>query len=178
MIIRKGEPQTTVESDGPDHTLESRRISDAGGLTQFGTYIHTLQPGACSSSRHWHECEDEMLYMLAGEATVVENDGEHILGPGDAACWPAGVANAHQVLNRSDAPCSYLICGTRGPRDVTRYPDIGRILTVEGTDWRLEEADGTRVDGGYWNEQERRCSSCDALLERSDPSEVCPACHS
>ena len=56
-------------------------MSEAGGLTQFGAYLHTLQPGAQSSDRHWHEGEDEFLYMLAGEATVIEDDGEHLLVP-------------------------------------------------------------------------------------------------
>src|SRR5262247_3694634 len=103
MIIRKDQPQ---DDQGTEHraerygAFESLRYSQVGGLTQFGAYVETLQPGSRSAERHWHEQEDEFLYLLAGEATVIEVDGAHLLRPGDAACWPAGTANGHQVLNR------------------------------------------------------------------------------
>ena len=122
--------------------MERLLYSDAGGLTQFGAYVETLGPGSRFSERHWHEEEDEFLYVISGEVTVIEDDGEHPLGPGDAACWPAGVENAHRVVNRSGAPCTYLIFGTRIARDVVRYPDSGRVQRdFEDGTWRLERAD-------------------------------------
>ena len=89
-----------------------------------------------------------MLYVLAGEVTIVENDGEHALGPGDGACWPAGVPNAHCAVNRSNAPCTYLILGTRPTHDVCHYPDAGRTLHTEGETWRLVGSDGTLIKSG------------------------------
>jgi uncharacterized cupin superfamily protein len=137
-VIRKDMPE--VENDENQRGMgvsSEAHYSDAGGLTQFGAHVVSLQPGARSSDRHWHEAEDEFLYVLDGEATVVEEDGPHVLGPGDAACWPAGAANAHHVLNRSDAPCSFIVVGTRAVRDVQRYPDLGRTTYVDGKDWRV-----------------------------------------
>ncbi|MBA2693263.1 MAG: cupin domain-containing protein [Rubrobacter sp.] len=129
--------------------LEQLQYSDAGGLTQFGAYVEILQPGAISSNRHYHEEEDEFLYVISGEATVIEDDGPHSLHPGDAACWLAGEANAHQVVNRSEEPCSYLIFGTRMARDIIHYPDSGRVLYDEGGRWRLHSADdGTLLKEG------------------------------
>lgn len=151
MIIRKGKPAVDRGEEwraaefGP---FESLRYSDAGGLTQFGAYVETLQPGARSSDRHWHEKEDEFLYVVAGEATVIEEDGPHVLHPGDAACWPAGAANAHQVMNRSGAPCTYLIVGTRVTHDICHYPDLGKVLHTEGETWRMLRADGSFIKGG------------------------------
>ncbi len=176
MIIRKGSTPITQESDGTENRVEARRISDAGGLTQFGAHVHTLGPHASASNRHWHEEEDELLYMLTGEAIVIEDDGEHVLTAGDAACWPAGAPNAHTVVNRSDAPCTYLICGTRRTNDIVHYPDLGQTLHIEGTDWRIVKADGSLLKEGYWNEERRDCASCGALLERSNPSATCPTC--
>ena len=144
MIIRKGQAPAVPEAEAPaEHYGASERLrySDAGGLTQFGARVETLEPGSRSSERHWHEEEDEFLYVISGEATVVEEDGAHPLGPGDAACWPAGEANAHQVVNRSDAPCTYLIFGTRMAREVIHYPDLGRIGSIEGGAWRLHRTD-------------------------------------
>ena len=132
MIIRKDQGEVdhaTEETSQRYGPSESLHLSDAGGLTEFGAHVQTLQRGSRSSDRHWHEQGDEFLYVISGEATVVENDGAHLLRPGDAACWPAGVANAHQVVNRSDAPCTYLVVGSRGPvQNVTHYPDRGDIL--------------------------------------------------
>jgi hypothetical protein len=34
----------------------------------------------------------------------------------------------HQVVNRSDTPCTYLVFGSRAVPDLTHYPDRGEIL--------------------------------------------------
>jgi uncharacterized cupin superfamily protein len=151
MIIRSGKARlhiATAEQAERHGMYSSARLSEDGGLKQFGAYLETLEPGSRSSERHWHEQEDEFLYVLSGEATVIEDDGEHLLLAGDAACWPAGTANAHHVVNRSRAPCSYLIVGTRASHDVCHYPDCGRTQYTQGETWRLEEADGRIVKSG------------------------------
>ncbi|MEO5939040.1 MAG: cupin domain-containing protein, partial [Sphingomonas sp.] len=56
-----------------------RRLAPAGGVGDFGFSHVTLKPGAWSSQRHWHEGEDEAVIMLAGEAVLVDNDGEHVM---------------------------------------------------------------------------------------------------
>jgi uncharacterized cupin superfamily protein len=146
LIVRRDQLLADGDSGEPPEQLE---YSDAGGLTQYGAYVQTLQPGDGSSERHWHEEEDEFLYVLSGEATVIEDDGPHRLRPGDAACWPASVANAHTVVNRSDAPCTFLIFGTRMARDVVHYPETGKTLYDEDGKWRLlRTEDGSRIDGG------------------------------
>ena len=151
MIVQKKQVQHEPGTENRAErygAFELLRYSEVGGLGQFGAYVETLHPGARSSNRHWHENEDEFLYLLSGEATVIEEDGEHLLQPGDAACWPAGTANGHQVVNRSSVPCTYLIVGTRAPRDVVHYPDDGRILYNEGDRWRLTSTDGTVLKSG------------------------------
>ena len=145
MIIRRNQPPP---DPGTEEGTERLLYSDAGGLTQYGAYVETLQPGAGSSEGHWHEEEDEFLYVVSGEATVVEDDGAYTLGPGDAACWPAGAANAHRVVNRSGAPCTYLIFGTRMAHDVVHYPDTGKVLRDEGGTWQLLRADDSLIKGG------------------------------
>ncbi len=146
MIIRKAAARLdagTPEQIAALGRFEARLFSEAGGLTQFGAFVETLWPGARSSDRHWHEQEDEFFYMIEGEAVMIDNDGEHPLTPGDACAWKAGVTNGHHVVNRSNAPCSYLIIGTRAPVDVVHYSDIDKIYrrSADGTVAR------TRRDG-------------------------------
>ena len=80
-----------------------KRLGDAVGVTQFGVNLTTLKPGSASTLRHWHENEDEFVYVLEGELTLIEDEGETILKAGDAAGFKAGVANGHCLVNRSGA---------------------------------------------------------------------------
>lgn len=148
MIIRKGTARTKRRDAAVFGAMETASFSDTAGLRQYGAYLRTLEPGARSSTRHWHEKEDEFLFVVSGSLTVVENDGPHVLQPGDAACRPAGVANAHQVINESSAPCSYLVVGTRLAHDVCHYPDVGKVLHTEGETWRLVDAAGQVLKSG------------------------------
>ena len=143
MIVRRAGLRSGQEGD-----REWLYYSDTGGLTHYGAYVETLQPGARSSDKHWHEKEDEFLYVLAGEVTVIEDDAEAVLHPGDAACWPAGKPVAHTVANCSAAPCTYLIVGTRVTHDACHYPESGRVLYTEGEEWRIEGSDGTLLKSG------------------------------
>jgi uncharacterized cupin superfamily protein len=123
MIVRRAHvPVHTQESPGWGR-VDTLRLGDAGALTQFGASLQVLAPGAKSSVRHWHEHVDEFLFVVSGEVTVTEDDGVHTLHAGDAACWPAGVRNGHTVSNRSGAPCTVLVVGTRGPDGAAHYVD-------------------------------------------------------
>ena len=74
--------------DAPCATRTRRRLGDAGGLTDFGVNLMTLPPGGWSSQRHWHSHEDELVYVLEGEVTLVEDGGETLLRAGDCATFP------------------------------------------------------------------------------------------
>jgi uncharacterized cupin superfamily protein len=108
----------------PNQTLW---ISEAGALTQFGAFIDILQPGSRSSIKHWHSAEDEMVYVRAGEITVVEGTSETLMRSGDAATFKAGVPAGHYLENRSSSPTRCLIVGTRAPVDRITYPDHDRV---------------------------------------------------
>jgi uncharacterized cupin superfamily protein len=105
-----------------------QRLGNVVGLDQFGVNLTRLKPGAQSSQRHWHETEDELVYVLEGELVLCENDGETVLKPGDAAGWKAGVANGHCLVNRSSRDAVYLEIGSRKPHDRVEYPDIDMLF--------------------------------------------------
>lgn len=122
-------------------------LSDPGGLTQFGAFLEELPPGSRSGHRHWHEAEDEMILMLAGEVVLVE-DQETLLRAGDVACWPAGHPVGHRLDNRSDAPARYLVIGSRRPRDRIHYTDYDLITEKDGPARRYLRRDGTPHHAG------------------------------
>lgn len=121
-------------------------LSDAGGLTQFGAFVETLHPGSKSSRKHWHEREDELVYVLEGEVILLEGDDEIVMKPGDAATFKAGVERGHCLENRSGRDVSYLVVGTRSHDDVVHYSDRDLILTKSGGSRSWTDRKGNPVD--------------------------------
>lgn len=121
--------------DAPCKARHTTRLGDGGGLTQFGVNLITLPPGAWSSQRHWHETEDELVYVLSGELVLVEDQGETNLGPGEAAAWKAGVQDGHHLVNRSDAEATFIVVGSRNAEDRGEYSDIDMKFDKRATSW-------------------------------------------
>jgi uncharacterized cupin superfamily protein len=117
-----------------------RRIAPVAGLSDFGVSHVTLKPGGISSQRHWHEEEDEFVVMLEGEARLVEDGGETLMLPGDCAAFAKGVANGHQLVNRSDRDCVFIAIGRPAAGDC-HYSDID--MKVDGSSGRFVHRDGT-----------------------------------
>jgi uncharacterized cupin superfamily protein len=105
-------------------------LGNAAGLKNFGVNLVTLAPGSCSALRHWHTKQDEFIYVISGEVTLVTNAGEQILQPGMMAGFPAGEADGHQLVNRSHAVVVYLEIGDRTPDDEGNYPDDDLIAKL------------------------------------------------
>jgi uncharacterized cupin superfamily protein len=120
---------------------QRRRLSDAFGLSQFGANLLELPPGAWSSQRHWHERQDEFIYILEGEVTLVTDHGETVLTRGMVVGFQAGMPDGHHLANRSNALARVLEVGTRTVEETAHCSDIDMIYR-EGTaisrdGWRL-----------------------------------------
>ena len=89
-----------------------------------------LEPGSISALRHWHEAEDEFVYVLSGILTLIDDNGEHTMEQGSFAGFPVGCTNAHHLVNRSNASAIFIVVGSRKPgEEKIHYPDdaIGPI---------------------------------------------------
>ena len=121
---------------------EKAALGNLAGLTQFGVNFTRLKPGAASALRHWHESEDEFVYVLEGELALIEDQGETMLRVGDAAGFKAGVPNGHHLVNKSDRDAVYLEMGTRAEREHTHYPDDDLAYTKDGKDFTFTHKSG------------------------------------
>lgn len=128
---------------GPCKDRVRQRLGNAGGLCDFGVNLMHLPPGNWSSQRHWHSHEDEFVYLLEGELTLVEDDGETVLRTGDCAAFPKGSGNGHHLINRSGDMAVYLEIGSRSPADVTTCSDIDMMSA--NADGRFVQKDGTPI---------------------------------
>ena len=126
--ISKAKVRTSTVYPPPLHKVvegrEKSALGDLVGLTQFGVNLTRLKPGAASALRHWHENEDEFVYVLEGELVLIEDGGETLLRPGDAAGFKAGVPNGHHLVNKTQRDAVYLEIGTRAPAERAHYPDV------------------------------------------------------
>ena len=120
----------------------SRRLGDLGGLTQFGANLVTLEPGAKSSLRHWHENEDEFVMITEGTCTLVDNAGRHAMAVGDCAAFPAGSDNAHQFINETDEIARFLVVGTKAPEECAHYPDNDMMVSLKDGQATFTKANG------------------------------------
>ncbi|PMB19605.1 cupin [Fischerella thermalis CCMEE 5319] len=100
-----------------------QRLGNFAGLKNFGVNLVKLEPGSSSALRHWHSRQDEFIYVLEGELTLITDTGAEVLKPGMAAGFPAGEANGHHLVNRTSTVAVYLEVGDRTPNDQAIYPD-------------------------------------------------------
>jgi len=125
----------------------SLRLGEAGGLTQYGVNLVILEPGAMSSLRHWHLHEDEFVWVVEGECTLIDDQGETLMRPGDCAAFPAGKPNGHHFLNRTDRVAKFLVVGTKAPQEIATYSDIDLRVELAGGKARFTYKDGTDWTG-------------------------------
>ena len=119
----------------------TQRLARHAGLTQFGVNLTVIEPGAWSSQRHWHSHEDELVWVLEGELTLVTDGGEEVLRAGDCAAFRRGDSDGHHLINKSNRPASLLEIGNSDPQDRCVYSDVDMIAEPGVMGYR--QRDGT-----------------------------------
>lgn len=125
----------------------SLRLGQAGGLTQFGVNLVTLEPGAVSSLRHWHLNEDEFVMVTEGECILRTDAGDEVMRQGDCAAFPAGSTDGHCFINATQAPARFLVVGSRAPHEVVTYSDVDFRLETKGGEVKFTYRDGSDWTG-------------------------------
>jgi uncharacterized cupin superfamily protein len=101
-----------------------QRLARSQGLSRFGVNLSTIPPGGWSSQRHWHSHEDEFVWVVDGELTLITQSGEEVLRAGDCAAFKAGEPDGHHLINRTQVPARVLEIGNADRSDVCAYADI------------------------------------------------------
>ena len=141
------EPDT--RSTYPEHLQEpvkgrgKRRLGSLAGLNNLSA-VHVELPSGCASSlRVWHSHEDELILVLEGEMTLISDQGEQLVRPGQAIGFPAGEANGHQIVNRSEARVVFVEVASFDEANVSTYPDDDLLQIPDGRGRRFVHKDGT-----------------------------------
>lgn len=148
MIINPENVTNSYSSNYPEEFKpvvagrSKKRLGNAAGLQNFGVNLVELAPGSASALRHWHDKQDEFIYVVSGEITLLTDAGEEILTVGDCAGFPAGVADGHCLINRSGEKATYLEIGDRTPSDRVTYPDDDLVAQNSPKGWIFARNDG------------------------------------
>ncbi len=147
-IVARDAPPRTKPSNYPEPFAslvagrEKRPLGDLFGLKNFGVNLTRLHPGSASALRHRHSRQDEFVYVLSGEPTLVVDSGEVQLRPGMCAGFPAG-GTAHHLINRTREDVLILEIGDRSTGDEASYPDDDLKAVLQDGQWRFFRKDGT-----------------------------------
>jgi uncharacterized cupin superfamily protein len=137
--------RTTTVYPEPFKALMAGRVKqalgNAAGLKNFGVNLVSLEPGSRSALRHWHTLQDEFIYVIEGEVSLITDAGPQRLIPGMMAGFPAGEANGHHLVNQSNSRVVYLEIGDRTPEDQAHYPDDD-LLAKAGPEWIVTHKNG------------------------------------
>ncbi len=122
---------------------QKRALGDFFGLNAFGVNLTRIAPGGESALMHSHSKQDELIYVLEGEAVLATPSGETRLSAGMCAGFPAR-GEAHHILNDTDRDVVILEIGDRSKGDEGSYPqdDLRAVMGADGN-WRFTRKNGT-----------------------------------
>jgi uncharacterized cupin superfamily protein len=91
-----------------------RKIRQPLGVTAFGVNAVVLPP-ATTSRRHYHERQQELYLVLAGEIEIEFGDGaRHTLGPGGLARVDAATVRSLRNTSSSEQATYFCVGGADG----------------------------------------------------------------
>ena len=126
------EEVTLVHQHNPTGIRHTRTLTDALGFEDMGVHLVRLAPGHDSSELHYHEEDEEFIYVISGRGTTQIGEAVYDIGPGDFMAFPKN-SPAHNMHNPYSEDLVYLVGGTRAPIDICNYPDKGlRQFRVHG----------------------------------------------
>jgi uncharacterized cupin superfamily protein len=141
------------ERDAPAGFRSRRaRIGREVGSALIGCSLWEVPAGEAAYPYHYHYSDEELVIVLAGKPTLRTPDGTRDLDAGEVVRFPLGPDGAHQIINRTAEPITFLAISSSGRPDIVVYPDSDKV----GAGERLPREDGAwaffrrRDEVDYW----------------------------
>lgn len=111
----------------PNSEVYLKRLSAGAGLKRAVLTIARVPPGKESFVYHFHERDEEFLYILSGRGSAEIGETIVEVGPGDFMGFTApGVA--HHLVNPYAEDLVYLMGGEHSGMDIGYFPKLGRRI--------------------------------------------------
>ncbi len=106
---------------------QTRSLGDLLGLQGMGVHLIRIEQGHDSTEFHYHDTDEEFLYVLSGRGIAEIGEQKLAVGAGDFMAFPAG-SQPHCLTNPYAEDLVYLMGGDRNPSDVVHYPHLDRTM--------------------------------------------------
>ncbi|MFC1235004.1 cupin domain-containing protein [Vibrio sp. F74] len=121
-----------------------RKLGDFFQLENFGVNYTVLAPNSMSALKHHHIMQDEFIYVIAGNPTLIYGEDEIQMNPGDCMGFKANSGVGHQLVNNTSEDVIFIEVGDRSPNESVTYPDDDLALTQEiNGSWSVLHKDGS-----------------------------------
>jgi uncharacterized cupin superfamily protein len=139
-------------SQGDKFESSAERVGPLLGAKDLGYSYDVVPPGKSSCPFHSHRAEEEMFFIVQGEATLRYGNETRKIRAGDFICCPTGgPETAHQIINDSDAELAYISVSTMMPVEVCEYPDSKKVGSFGGIgEDRLRHITQCKHNVDYW----------------------------
>lgn len=105
----------------------TRTLGTRTGLERIGVHLVRLAPGRDSTQHHYHDADEEFIYVVSGRGIAFIGEDRFEIGAGDFMGFPAP-SPAHSMTNPYDEDLVYLVGGERNAVDAVHYPRIRRTM--------------------------------------------------
>lgn len=106
----------------PERPSDRRSISEAAGLENLGLHEYHVAPGAMIPlTMHYHDEQEEVLYVVEGTMTVETPDDEYTVPAGDAFVAEPESPHRAYVAEDADGDARVLAIGAPKVDDVHAY---------------------------------------------------------
>lgn len=104
-------------------------------ITKCSANFVEVEPGNFAYGYHYHEENEEVFYIISGEAMVKTEKGDIHLNTGDVICFPANINGSHVISNPSETEkLIYLDVGTANKPDIVHFTgtNAGMVISHKG----------------------------------------------
>ena len=123
-----------TDYDHDDRKFKRKQLGAAAGGEDIGTSLYEVPAGKRLWLRHYHEGNEEAIFVLEGSGTLWlgPDSEEHALKPEDYVALPAGEASTHEI-EAGDDGLRLLVYSTMNDPDITVYPDRDMVGLYGGS---------------------------------------------
>lgn len=121
-----------IQTQGENQFIVKPVIED---IDKCSANFVEVSPGKFAYGYHYHEENEEIFYIISGEASVKTEKGNIRLKQGDIICFPANIGGSHLISNPSSTEkLIYLDIGTANKPDIVHFTgtDMGMVISRQG----------------------------------------------
>jgi uncharacterized cupin superfamily protein len=111
--------------EGSSFDGRRQRVGTHIGAQKLGYSFFTVPPGKAAFPYHTHVGNEEMIYVLGGEAMLRFGNEEVSVSAGTVVACPPGSDYPHQLINSGTADLHYLVVSTM--EYLSEYPDSNKV---------------------------------------------------